>query len=87
MSLLPHQVPAWSAAVGAQHGVLHPSRQHRGGGAGSLPHLLADELRGHWAKGGRQQGKQRHGHKPTRCLSPDKASPLAGDALLDLLPL
>lgn len=24
---------------------------HRRGGAGSLPHLLADELRGHWAKG------------------------------------
>lgn len=38
----PELTPAWG---------LHPSHHHRGGGAGSLPHLLADELRGHWPKG------------------------------------
>lgn len=38
----PELTPAWG---------LHPSHRHRGGGAGSLPHLLADELRGHWPKG------------------------------------
>lgn len=37
---------------------------HHQGGAGSLPHLLADELRGHWGR--TQQWKQTQGQNRNR---------------------